>query len=124
MTAPSTRDLGSVGESLAAKLLHQKGYKIVEKNFRSKLGEIDIIALEDNTLVFIEVKTRWTKEYGPPEEAVTHRKIKSIVKTGQYYKLLHPKLPEALRIDVVTIDFTKAQPIESAEVKLIKNITL
>lgn len=119
MVAPSTRNLGLVGESLAAKILHQKGYKIIEKNFRSKLGEIDIIALEGDTLVFIEVKTRWTKEYGPPEEAVTPRKIRSIIKTGQYYKLLHPKLPEALRIDVVTVDFFQ----KKGEVRLIKNIT-
>ncbi len=137
MTAPSTRDLGSVGEELATKFLQKKGYKILGKNFHSKLGEIDIIALDPSTdstgspqagsgqgtLVFVEVKARWTKEYGPPEEAVTPRKIRSIIKTGQYYKLLHPKLPEALRIDVVTIDFTEAQPIEAAEVKLIKNVT-
>ena len=120
MTAPSTRDLGSVGEKLATKFLQRKGYKIIDRNFRSRLGEIDIIALEDDTLVFIEVKTRWTKEYGPPEEAVTPRKIRSIVKTGQYYKLLHPEYPEALRIDVVTVDFFQ----KKGEMRLIKNITM
>jgi len=119
MTAPSTRNLGLVGESLAVKFLHQKGYKIIEKNFRSKFGEIDIVAQDGDTLVFIEVKTRWTREYGPPEEAVTPRKIRSIVKTGQYYKLLHPQQPEALRIDVVTIDFFK----NKGEVRLIKNVS-
>ena len=119
MTAPSTRDLGSVGEKLATKFLQQKGYKILDKNFRSKFGEIDIVAQEEDTLVFVEVKTRWTREYGTPEEAVTPRKIRSIVKTGQYYKLLHPELPEALRIDVVTVDFFQ----KKGEVRLIKNIT-
>ncbi len=119
MTVPSTRNLGLVGESLAVKLLHQKGFQILEKNFRSKFGEIDIVAKDDNTLVFIEVKTRWTKEYGPAEEAVTPRKIRAIIRTGQYYKLLHPELPEALRIDVVTIDFVK----NKGEARLIKNVT-
>jgi putative endonuclease len=119
MAALSTRNLGLVGESFAVKLLRQKGYKILEKNFRSKFGEIDIVVLDGDTLVFVEVKTRWTKEYGPPEEAVTPRKIRSIIKTGQYYKLLHPELPEALRIDVVTVDFTK----NKGEVRLIKNVT-
>ena len=102
MTAPSTRDLGSVGEKLATKFLQRKGYKIIDRNFRSRLGEIDIIALEDDTLVFIEVK------------------IRSIVKTGQYYKLLHPEYPEALRIDVVTVDFFQ----KKGEMRLIKNITM
>lgn len=119
MTSPSTRDLGSAGEKLAIKLLKQKDYQILDKNFRSRFGEIDIIALEDKTLVFVEVKTRWTREYGPPEEAVTQRKIKSIIKTGEYFKLLHPELPEALRIDVVTIDFYK----KDGEARLIKNVT-
>ena len=119
MAAVSTRKLGLVGERIAVKLLQQKGYRILKKNFQSKLGEIDIVALDGDTLVFIEVKTRWTKEYGPPEEAVTPRKIRSIIKTGQYFKLLHPKLPEALRIDVVTVDFTK----NKGDVRLIKNVT-
>jgi putative endonuclease len=119
MTVPSTRDLGSTGERLAIKLLKKKGYKVLEKNFRSKFGEIDIVGLDKDTLVFIEVKTRWTREYGPPEEAVTPRKIRSIIKTGQYYKLLHPEQPEALRIDVVTIDFFK----KNGETRLIKNVT-
>ncbi len=119
MTASSTRNLGSFGEKMATKFLQKKGYKILEKNFRSKSGEIDIVALDKDTLVFIEVKTRWTREYGPPEEAVTPRKIRSIIKTGQHYKLFHPELPEALRIDVVTADFVKSK----GEVRLIKNVT-
>ena len=114
---------GKLGEKLAVKLLQKKGFKILEKNFRSKFGEIDIVAQDGNTLVFVEVKARWTKEYGPPEEAVTPRKIRSIIKTGQDYSLLHPELPKALRVDVVSIDFTQAHPPETAKVKLIKNIT-
>lgn len=119
MAQRSKQNLGGIGEKLAANLLQKKGYRILEKNFRSKLGEIDIIALDKDTLVFIEVKTRWSKSFGPPEEAVTPRKIRSIIKTGQYYKLLHPQLPEALRIDVVAVDLTES----TGRVRLIKNIT-
>ena len=119
MAQRSKQNLGLIGEKLAVRLLQKKGYKILEKNFRCKLGEIDIIALEEDTLVFVEVKTRWSKSFGEPEEAVTPRKIHSIIKTGQYYKLLHPELPEALRIDVVAVDLTES----AGKVRLIKNIT-
>jgi len=119
MAQSSKQNLGGIGEKLAVNLLQKKGYRILEKNFRSKLGEIDIIALEEDTLVFVEVKTRWSKSFGLPEEAVTPRKIRSIIKTGQYYKLLHPELPEALRIDVVAVDLVK----NNGKVRLIKNVT-
>jgi putative endonuclease len=127
MAQRSKQNLGGIGEKLAVNLLQKKGYRILEKNFRSKLGEIDIIALDPSTssgqvgatLVFIEVKTRWSKNFGPPEEAVTPRKIRSIIKTGQYYRLLHPQLPEALRIDVVAVDLTES----TGRVRLIKNVT-
>jgi len=126
MAQSSKQNLGGIGEKLAVNLLRKKGYQILEKNFRSKLGEIDIIALDpsissgqiESTLVFIEVKTRWSKSFGPPEEAVTPRKIRSIIKTGQYYRLLHPQLPEALRIDVVAVDLTEGV----GKVRLIKNV--
>lgn len=119
MAQSSKQNLGGIGEKLAVNLLQKKGYRILEKNFRCKLGEIDIIALVKDTLVFVEVKTRWSQNYGSPEEAVTPRKIRSIIKTGQYYKLLHPELPEALRIDVVAVDLTES----TGKVRLIKNIT-
>ncbi|MDP3888914.1 MAG: YraN family protein, partial [bacterium] len=97
----NTRELGNLGEDLAVNLLQSKGYKILCRNFHSKLGEIDIVAQDCNVLVFVEVKTRWSKEFGLPEEAITPRKIRLIIKTGQYYQLLNPKTPEALRIDAV-----------------------
>lgn len=90
-------------------------------------GEVDIIALDpsagsgQDTLVFIEVKTRWSKSFGPPEEAITPWKIRRIIKAGQYYKLFHPESPEALRIDVVAIDLSPTG--EVGEIKIIKNIT-
>lgn len=108
---------GKLGEELAAKFLIKNGYKIIERNFHSRVGEIDIIAKDSDTLVFVEVKTRWSKKFGLPAESVTGRKLKSIIKTGQYYKLLHPELPESLRIDVLAIDIQGKFP----KIELIKN---
>lgn len=91
------------GEDLAAKFLQEKGYKIIERNFRKGYGEIDIIALKDNVLVFVEVKTRTSNNYGTPFEAITPFKLRSLVRTAQFYKLLNPKLPDQMRIDAVSV---------------------
>lgn len=117
----SKQDLGKRGEELAVRYLRSHGYRILTRNFRSKFGEIDAIGLDGQTLVFIEVKTRWSKAFGPPEEAVTPWKLKSIIKTGQYFKMLHPKLPESLRIDVIAISLSPGGGVE--EIKLLKNVT-
>lgn len=120
MAHVSTRASGIVGEESAIDYLQGKGYKIIGKNFRSRFGEIDIIALEDGALVFVEVKTRWSNKYGTPEEAVTPQKIRSIIKTADYYKLLHPNTPNLMRIDVVAIDAIDA---DVTGIRLIKNVT-
>ena len=78
----STRDLGGQGESLAIKILQKNGYQILQRNFRCKIGEIDVIAIEQDVLVFVEVKARWTKEFGLPEEAITPWKIRKIARVG------------------------------------------
>ena len=96
--------LGKKGEEFACNLLKKSGYKIIARNFRSRFGEIDIIAQDKDTLVFVEVKTRWSKRFGRPEEAVTPQKLYKIKKTGEYFSLKHPHLSEKLRIDVVAIE--------------------
>lgn len=96
-------DEGKRGEELAAKYLQKKGYRILEKNFRGRYGEIDIVALEKDTLVFIEVKTRTSSQFGAPLESITPWKLRSVIKTAQFYKLTHSKLPEAMRIDAVAV---------------------
>lgn len=116
----STLDSGRTGEDEAARFLINHGYRILKRNFRSKFGEVDIVAQEANTLVFVEVKTRWNKKYGNPEEAVTPRKLSSIVRAGQYYKLLNPKTPDLLRVDVVAIDMTDGG---GPQIRLLKNVT-
>lgn len=101
------RKFGQLGEDYAVKLLRKNGYKILERNYHTKVGEIDIVAAENDTLIFVEVKTRWSRKFGKPEEAVTPTKLSRIKKAGQYYSLTHPTLPKALRIDVVAIEVEK-----------------
>ena len=115
------KSLGRLGEELAVKQLKNNGYRILEQNFRSKFGEIDIIAQDADDLVFIEVKTRWSKSFGPPEEAITPWKIKRMTQACQYYKLLHPQSPESLRLDAVCIDLSPAGKV--GEIRLLKNIS-
>lgn len=115
------RRLGKVGEDFAAEYLTKHGYHLVERNFKGRYGELDIIAVANETLVFIEVKTRVGREFGLPEEAVTPKKLHEVVSTAQYYKLLHPELPEVLRIDVIGIEL---HPDESLKYfNHIKNVT-
>jgi len=123
---PATRDLGILGEELACDFLKKNGYQILTQNFRSKFGEIDIVALDpsassEQVLVFVEVKTRWNKSFGSPEEAITPWKIRSIIKTGQYFKLLHSQTPELLRLDAVVIEMNKEGKVSRMEI--IKNLT-
>lgn len=109
---------GKQGERKAAIFLQKQGYKILELNFKAKrYGEIDIVALDGKVLVFVEVKTRKTYEYGRPEEAFTPRKLRQVVKTGQYYKLINPDAPDLVRVDTVAVD-----ELEN-KITLFKNVT-
>lgn len=110
--------LGRLGEELAEKFLKSLGYKIIEKNFRIRGGEIDIIALDGDILVYVEVKTRTNHRFGLPEESVTPAKINFLVRAANFYRANRSNLPQQERIDVVTVDFTKSA---SPEIKLIKN---
>src|SRR5258708_39818809 len=94
-----------LGEQLAVDYLVDKGYVIIERNYRKKYAETDIIAIYKDTLVFIEVKTRTSNEFGTPFEAITLWKLKCLIRSAQLYSQYHPKLPEALRIDAVAYYF-------------------
>ena len=111
---------GQKGENLATSFLISSGYQIIERNFKTKLGEIDIIAKEQNTLVFVEVKARHSLEFGYPEEAVTSSKIATIARVGEYYSKLHPDLPQSLRIDVLAIGPKDKKG--KLRIKLFKNV--
>lgn len=114
--------LGKLGEKVASKYLVSLGYKIIERNFQKRYGEIDIVALESGTLAFVEVKTRRGNYFGTPEESITPVKLRRLTHAVNYYKLLHPELPESIRIDVVSICFSPLDTVE--KIALYKNITL
>lgn len=109
--------IGKKGENIAAEYLKKKGYQILERNFRKGYGEIDIICTKNNVLVFVEVKTRTSNSYGAPLESITHWKLKPLLKTAQYFSMLHPELPEQLRLDAISviIDNTGKSIIEHVE---------
>ncbi len=81
----TTKEIGDFGESIAVKYLEQKGYDIVERNFRMKCGELDIIAQDGECLVFVEVKTRKSNRFGEPSEYVDYKKQQRIKKTAMIY---------------------------------------
>lgn len=112
--------LGKKGEEIAARFLEGKGFKIVETNFRIRGGEIDIVAIDQDTLVYAEVKTRTSFEFGRPEESVTRQKIKFLVRAAKFYRnnRRHLNLPQLERIDVVAVDLSN---FSKALVKHIKN---
>ncbi len=95
--------LGATGETLAAKHLADHGYTVLHRNYRSKLGEIDIIARQGNTLVFVEVKTRRTNTFGSPAAAVTVRKQQQISRVAQEYLAKEKLFDIDARFDVVSI---------------------
>src|SRR5512147_2803974 len=95
--------LGRSGEDLAAKRLEKLGYRVLERNYSTKQGEIDLIALDRDTIVFVEVKTRTNDAYGAPELAVDLRKQSRMVKAALGY-LKQKKLHQmSCRFDVVAI---------------------
>lgn len=99
----NNKDIGNLGEDLAAKYLEEQGYKIIERNFRCKRGEVDIIAIDKEEIVFVEVKTRKVLLYGKPGDAVDKIKQKHIYSAAEYYLLIKNSLEAYTRIDVIEV---------------------
>jgi len=99
--------LGKSGEEAAVRYLKNKKFRIIERNFRFLRGEIDIIAYEGKTLVFIEVKTRKSKEFGLPEEAVTSSKQRQIKRMAQGFLALNNLQDTECRFDVLSLSFNE-----------------
>ena len=110
-------EVGRLGEHLAAEFLIKRGLKILDRNWKTpRWGEIDIVASEKNTLVFVEVKTRSDNSFGEPFEAVNYFKIKTLTRAAEFYRQCHPDSPAEQRIDVVSV------VLEPAKVEYFKNI--
>ncbi len=117
----SNTAVGNKGEDLACEYLEKHGYKILERNYRIRGGEIDIVAMDENYLAFVEVKTRYQHEYGLPVESMTPWKIKFLLKTAQFYLQKIKWEDGPYRLDAVLIDFADSK--EHPTLELIKNIT-
>ncbi|MBU1726035.1 MAG: YraN family protein [Candidatus Omnitrophica bacterium] len=110
-------DLGRAGEELAAGFLESKGYRILRRNFKNKLGEIDIIATEKEVYCFVEVKTRQSDKFGCPFEAVIASKQAQISKAALSYLKENRLLDKKARFDVVSVIYSQG----ASRVELIKD---
>ena len=104
---------GSIGEDLANKYLTQKGYKIVERNYKNRIGEIDIIALDKGVIVFVEVKYRHNDKFGMPREAVNKNKQFKIRQVATLYLKIKHKFDSKCRFDVIEILDDKITHLET-----------
>ena len=112
-----TKTLGKKGEDIAAAFLEKKGYNILFRNYKCSFGEIDIIAKHKKILSFIEVKTRSTKKYGLPQEAVTPAKQTKISRVALEFVQRYKMDNRAARFDVVSVQYLN----DGYEVDLIEN---
>ena len=116
----SRRDVGRLGEKLARGFLEEQGFRILETNYRCPEGEIDIVAQHQDCLVFVEVRTKTSQDFGHPEESITRTKKARLIATALSYLQSH-KWPESasLRIDFVAVELDQnGQP---SRIELIKS---
>ncbi len=107
----SGRKRGTMGEDLAVEHLRRLGYTIHRRNYRFHRGEIDIIAQEGDTLVFVEVKTRRSAAFGDPEEAVTQMKVRKIRRIAQGFLAEEKIADRECRFDVIGVDYARGAPV-------------
>lgn len=111
------QNIGRLGERMAAAALRERGYRIVEHNFRCRQGEIDLVAEDAQDLVFVEVKTRRGNSFGQPEEAVNAAKRRKLVEVASCYLDSRAVDPDrAWRIDVVAVQFSQDGTFEEIRV--------
>ena len=113
------RDTGILGEKLARDFLKKKGYHIKETNYRCPEGEIDIVAKHRDYLVFIEVRTKKSLEFGSPEESITPVKMERLRAAASHYRQNRDYLPELWRIDVVAVELDTRGKL--SRIELIEN---
>jgi putative endonuclease len=113
------KETGKMGEMLAMGFLKKKGYRIIEANFRCRTGEIDIVTKQGKVLVFVEVRARTNTKYGTPEESIGALKMRRLVSAAEFYRQIHPDLPDEWRIDVVAIEISRENRVQ--RIDLIEN---
>lgn len=100
---------GRSGEDIAVKMLEEKGFKIIERNFQYRQGEIDIIATKGHIIAFVEVKARYNDLYGYPVEAVTPSKRKKIIQTSEVFLSSKDYLGMQARYDIIEVDYSNSR---------------
>jgi putative endonuclease len=113
------RETGIIGENLACEFLGKNGYQIIERNFRCPGGEVDIVAQQHDTLVFVEVRTKSSQQFGSPEESITPTKMEHLRNAAAYYWQSRSNLPESWRIDVIAIEMNRRGRV--LRIELIEN---
>ena len=98
---------GKLGEDIAVRYLVSKGYRILARNYRNKIGEIDIIGEKDNTIIFLEVKSRTNTNYGYGYEAVNRKKQEKIINSSHIYCKQNGFYNRQLRYDIIEVYLTK-----------------
>lgn len=106
----SRKQTGQHGEDIAAHYFAETGYTLVARNWRCPIGELDLIVEKENTLVFVEVRTRRSSRYGSPEESITPAKQAKLVELAQTYLQQEQPAHPAWRIDVVAVWLRRGQP--------------
>ncbi len=114
----TSKATGDEGELIAVKFLEDKGFRILQRNYRFERGEIDIIAEDSNELVFVEVKSRHSQNFGAPEDAITPKKESHLKRTAEGYLFQNKLEDKACRFDVIAIDWKGGQP----EIRHIKKV--
>lgn len=102
------RRLGAFGERVAAHHLEAHGYEIVARNWRCARGEIDLVAQRAGVTVFVEVKTRRSRDYGTPEQALTPHKARKLFELGQHYLLESDMADAEWRVDLIAVELDSA----------------
>lgn len=105
------KERGTEGEDLAVAYLEKEGYRIDRRNYRFGRGEIDIVAEDGRTLVFVEVKARASKAFGDPEDAVTHQKRRQLRKIAGGYLFERHIEDRDCRFDVIAVEFAGGKPV-------------
>lgn len=110
------KDTGILGEKLAKDFLKKKGYRILETNYRCHEGEIDIVARQNEYLVFVEVRTKSNLDFGTPEESITATKMRHLERAADHYKQNHVNSPANWRIDLVAVELDASNKLKRIDI--------
>lgn len=114
--------IGNIGEEAAVQAIKKRGYKIIARNYRTKMGEIDIIAKDGEYTVFVEVRLRKSNAFGSPADTIDRRKQQKIIKAAQMYAVKNDIYDTPMRFDAVLINAdTDGKKLVNTEIEIIKN---